>query len=286
VSRIAILTPDPGDGGYPTRWTEVLERNAEPLRRAGFEIEGQSWTSDAELGSFDVVLPLLAWGYPSAHAAWLQKVGEWEAGGVRLQNPGSVLRWNSDKIYLGTLGERGAPVVPTLYFDRLTADAMAEAAQAFGSDRLVAKPRVSSTAWQTVRWSPGQTLEGGPEGPAMVQPYLDRIEQAGEVSLIYFGGRFSHAIRKVPQPGDFRVQPEFRGIITRHEPAPEELTAAGKVLAAVEEDLVYARIDLVRGKCGEPQLIELELIEPDLYLGHDPAGGSAFAAAVKELIRA
>lgn len=284
MSRIAILTPDPGDEGYRTRWAEVLERNAEPLVRAGLTVEGRSWTDDGGLDGFDLVLPLLVWGYPHAHAEWIRHVERWEAGGIPVQNPASVLRWNSDKLYLGALAERGAPVVPTLYFDRVTEQAMAEAAEAFEARRLVAKPRVSSTAWQTVRWSPGVSLDGGPTGAAMVQPYLERIEEHGEVSLIYFGGRFSHAIRKLPQPGDFRVQPEFQGIITRYQPAAEELEAADRILAAVDEDLIYARVDLVRGQGGAPQLIELELIEPDLYLGYDPGEGAAFAAAVKELI--
>jgi hypothetical protein len=104
------------------------------------------------------------------------------------------------------------------------------------------------------------------------------------VSLIYFGGRFSHAISKRPQPGDFRVQPEYDGIIAVHDPAADEIEAAQRILAAVEEDLLYARVDLVRGLSGAPELIELELIEPDLYLGYDEAKGAAFAAAAKELI--
>ena len=284
MARIAILTPDPGDEGFRTRWAQVLERNAEPLRRAGLEVDGVSWTEEADWDAFDLVLPLLVWGYPRAHDRWVERVSELEGRRVRLRNPPSVLRWNADKVYLGALAARGAPVVPTLYFDRLDEAAMHAAAERFGADRLVAKPQVSSTAWQSIRWSPGRPLDGGPEGAAMVQPYLPEIERSGETSLLYFAGRFSHAIRKVPQPGDFRVQPEYDGIITRHDPAEDELAAADRILAAVEEDLLYARVDLVRGLEGEPQLIELELIEPDLYLGYDPAEGRLFAEAVLELI--
>ena len=162
---------------------------------------------------------------------------------------------------------------------------MAHAAAAFGTKRLVAKPRISSTAWRTIRWSPGASLEEGPQGAAMIQPYLPSIEGAGEVSLLYFSGRFSHAIRKVPQPGDFRVQPEYDGIISAFAPEADELAAAEAVLGAVEEELLYARIDLVRDRDGRPALLELELIEPDLYLGYDPAGGAAFAEAVQHNMR-
>ena len=97
--------------------------------------------------------------------------------------------------------------------------------------------------------------------------------------MIFFGGDFSHAIAKRPQPGDFRVQPEFDGIIEAHRPQPDEHEAAARVLAAVEEPLLYARVDLVRGLDLQPQLIELELIEPDLYLGYDSGAGRRFASA-------
>ena len=284
TDAICILTPDPQDEGFETRWRDVLERNAEPLRAAGLDVVGRSWAEAGDLSECPLVLPLLVWGYPRAHRKWVEAVTAWDGQGVRLQNSASVLRWNADKRYLGRLEEKGAPVVPTLYADRLSLGTMEEARARFGTDALVAKPQVSSTAWQTIRWSPGSSLDGGPEGPAMVQPYLSAIEESGEVSLIYFGGRFSHAISKRPQPGDFRVQPEFDGVIAAYQPAPDELAAANRILAAVGEDLLYARVDLVRGLSGVPELIELELIEPDLYLGYDANQGAAFAAAAKELI--
>jgi glutathione synthase/RimK-type ligase-like ATP-grasp enzyme len=118
----------------------------------------------------------------------------------------------------------------------------------------------------------------------MVQPYLPSIEREGEVSLIYFGGAFSHAIRKVPQPGDFRVQPEYRGVISAHAPAADERDAADAALAAVEEPLLYARVDLVRGLDGRPVLMELELVEPDLYLRYDPGSPARLAEAVSRLL--
>ncbi|HLL30581.1 MAG TPA: hypothetical protein VK403_06265, partial [Allosphingosinicella sp.] len=265
--RVCILTPDPASDGYQTRWRDVLERNSAPLREAGLEVEARDWASASGLADFDLVLPLLVWGYPFAPVQWGEAVDRWEGEGVRLRNPASVLRWNSDKIYLERLAELGAPVVPTRHCTQLSEAALEEAARAFGTDRLVAKPRVSSTAWRTIRWSPGAPLEGGPEGAALVQPYLPEIEISGEVSMIFFGGTFSHAVAKRPQPGDFRVQPEFDGIIAGYRPDRDEHEAAARILAVVEEPLLYARVDLVRGPGGTPQLIELELIEPDLYLG-------------------
>jgi glutathione synthase/RimK-type ligase-like ATP-grasp enzyme len=282
--RVAILTPDKTSEGYRTRWPDVLARNAAPLREAGLEVEARDWAEADDLADFDLVLPLLVWGYPFAPSRWAEAVGRWEAQRVRLRNPAAVLRWNADKIYLERLAGRGAPVVPTCHADRLTEAWLEEAAAAFGTDRLVAKPRISSSAWQTIRWSPGQPLDGGPEGAAMVQPYLPEIERSGEISMIFFGGAFSHAISKRPQPGDFRVQPEYDGIISACRPDADEHEAAARILAAVDEPLLYARVDLVRGLDGMPQLIELELIEPDLYLGYDEGAGARFAQAVREAI--
>lgn len=284
TSRIAILTPDSASEEYHGRWPNVLERYSAPLREIGLAVETRSWSDASDLAAFDLVLPLLVWGYPLVPERWLDSVRRWQAEGVRLRNPASVLRWNSDKSYLGILAERGAPVVPTHYADRLTVEHLHASAREFGTDRLVAKPRISSSGWQTIRWSPGASIEGGPEGAAMIQPYLPDIEAGGEVSLFYFNGRYNHAVSKRPQPGEFRVQPEFDGVIQAHDPAPEERAAAEHILSAVEEYLLYARVDLVRGLSGEPQLIELELIEPDLYLEHGAANGAAFAAAVAELI--
>jgi hypothetical protein len=229
-------------------------------------------------------MPLLVWGYHRAGEQWHRSVDAWAATGVALRNPASVLHWNADKRYLGRLAERGAPVVPTRYVERLSEAALAQAAEAFGTGRLIAKPQVSASAWRTIRWSPGAPLDGGPTGPAMIQPFLASIATEGELSLIYFGGAFSHAIRKRPQPGDFRVQPEYEGIITPHAPAADEIACAEAILAAIDEDLLYARIDLIRGLDGSPMLMEIELVEPDLYLEYGERAGVRFVEAIRRAL--
>jgi hypothetical protein len=280
--RVAILTPDPADPAREGRWDQVFERMAGPLRAEGVEVDGPPWTEAGDLSGCDLVLPLTVWGYHRAGARWTEQIQAWEAERLPLQNPGSVLRWNSDKRYIGRLGEGGAPVPPTTYVERVTPEAMDEAAERFGTDRLVAKPRVSASAYRTLRWSRGEPLEEGPQGPALIQPYLPAIERMGELSLFYLGGRYSHAVRKVPRAGDFRVQPEYEGVITFETPEAEELAAADAILGAVQEPLLYARVDLVRDLEDRPVLMELELVEPDLYLGHAPDRGRRFVEAVLE----
>ena len=280
MSKIIILTPDTKGEWASARWPSVLERMTAPLAAGGLSVEARDWTEAGDLSSA-LVLPLLVWGYHQAGAGWHNQVRHWQDADVRLANPATVLQWNAGKLYLERLKNCGAPIVPTHFVDQVTEAALIEAAEEFGTDRLVVKPQVSAGAWRTIRWSPGQPFDHGPEGAAMIQPYLPSIETEGEVSLIYFGGRFSHAIVKRPQPGDFRVQPEYDGIIAAYDPPEDERAAADAALAAVQEELLYARVDLVRGLDGKPALIELELIEPDLYLGYDEGAPARFAEAVE-----
>lgn len=279
-ARVAILTPDASGPWRKSRWPDVLARMTVPLEAAGLEVEDRSWTAGGDLTAFGLVLPLLVWGY-HRDGDWQGQVADWQRQGVRLHNPPEALLWNADKSYFSRLEKGGAPVVPTLFVDRVDEAALLQAATHFGTDRLVAKPRISGGAFQTIRWSPGAPLDDAPDGPALIQPYMPSIETGGEVSLIYLGGRFSHAISKRPQPGDFRVQPEYDGIIVSYDPSPEQLTAASAILRAADTDLLYARVDLVSGYGGQPLLMELELIEPDLYLGYDPDAPARFAQAVR-----
>ncbi len=285
MTRVAILTPDPEDEAFHSRWRDPFADKAKRLAQAGLEVEGRSWTDGEDLDAFDLVLPLLAWGYHRAVERWRDATEQWERRELNIANPPSVLRWNADKNYLGPITATGAPVVPTRFVDRLTEEELREAAGEFGTERLIAKPQISASAWQTIVWSAGTPLDGGPTGPAMIQPFLPSIFDDGEISLIFIGECFTHSIRKRPRAGDFRVQPEWGGLITPHDPAPDELAAAENILAAVDEPLLYARVDLVRGLDGAPALMELELVEPDLYLQHDPAGGRAFVQTVRSVAR-
>lgn len=290
--RIAILTPDPADRSYADHWPAVLERLGLALKAQGLTVEPAPWTDHirdaSRLAAYDLVLPLVVWGYHRDHGRWLDACRAWTAAGVRLANPASVLTWNSDKTYLARLADRGVAIPPTLWREAPTQADLAEALDRFGADRLVVKPTVSGGAWKTLRLSRDEALgdgalDGGPDGPAMIQPYLTALESEGELSLLFFGGRFSHAVRKTPVAGDFRIQSQFGG---RYAPEPSPPAAAmdlaAAVLAAIDEPLLYARIDVARGPDGGWLLMEAELIEPDFYLACAPDGGAAFARAVAD----
>ncbi|MDY6922985.1 MAG: transporter [Pseudomonadota bacterium] len=286
MSRIAVLTPDPADASYAGLWPGVLERLADALAGVGITVEPTPWTDHVEdasaLTGYPLVLPLIVWGYHRDHGRWMRACATWAGAGVRMLNPATVIAWNSDKSYLGRLADHGVAIPGTVWIDGVTQADVEAAFDRFGSDVIIVKPRVSGGAWKTLRLSRGEALAGAPEGPAMIQPYLPSIETEGETSLLWFGGRLSHVVNKRPVAGDFRIQVQFGGqYVVLPEPPPAALALAQKTLAAIDEDLLYARIDMARGTDGEWLLMEAELIEPDFYLGSAPEGGRRFAEAVK-----
>ncbi|WP_395944354.1 RimK family alpha-L-glutamate ligase [Brevundimonas sp.] len=290
MTQIAILIPDPTDKSYIGRWPEVLERLKTTLEGAGAVVTATPWTThvlDASaLLAFDLVLPVIAWGYHRDHAQWLAACATWTAAGVKIANPASVLGWNSDKTYLGRLAQKGVPIPPTIWTQAATQADVDAAFATTGAPVLIVKPTVSAGAFRTLRLSPGEAMTEAPDGPAMIQPYLKSIETEGETSLLFFGGRFSHAVNKRPVNGDFRIQMQFGGLYTTVTPDAGATALAEQVLAAIDEPLLYARIDLARDDAGAWVLMEAELIEPDFYLDHDPANGAGFARAVRERLAA
>ena len=286
MTEIAILTPDPSDPSYAGQWPGVLERLGEALTTAGLTAVPTPWTdhiADASgLTRFPLVLPLIVWGYHRDHGRWMQACETWRAAGLPMLNPAAVIAWNSDKSYLGRLAERGVAIPDTLWTEGVTQAEVDAAFDRFGTDTLVVKPRVSGGAWKTLKLSRGERMADAPEGPAMIQPYLPTIETEGETSLLFFGGRLSHVVNKRPVPGEFRVQVQYGGGYTAlAEPPAGALALAEQTLAAIDEDLLYARIDMAPGPDGGWLLMEAELIEPDFYLSSAPEGGARFAAAVK-----
>lgn len=286
MTRIAVLTPDPADLSYASQWPGVRDRLAAALALEGIEAVATSWTDHvtdaAGLAGFPLILPMIVWGYHRDHRRWLQACATWTAADLPLANPAAVLAWNSDKTYLARLAERGVPTPETIWSDGVTADTVAAAFASTGADQLIVKPTVSGGAWRTLRLSPDQPIGEAPEGSAMIQPYLPTIETVGETSLLFFDGVFSHAVNKRPVGGEFRIQVQFGGLYTPvTDPPAGAMALARQVLAAIDEPLLYARIDMVSDANGNWLLMEAELIEPDLYLDHDPARGAGLARAVR-----
>lgn len=242
--------------------------------------------SDVAWEQFAAVVVRSCWDYHHRLEEFLDWVSRLERAAVPLWNPPAVLRWNSHKGYLGDLAAQGVPIVPTRWLARGERVELARVLQEEGWQSAVVKPAVSASAHGTWRTAPhgrdGDQVrldELLQVGDVMVQPLVDEVRDAGEWSILFYGGRFSHAVLKRPAPGDYRVQWEFGGSAERATPSPHLITAAGRVLAAAPGDLLYARVDGVE-RAGQLVLMELELIEPHLFFGWEPGAAARMAAAV------
>ncbi len=293
MTQIAILTPDPADSSYQGQWPGVLARLQAALEGDGVSVLATAWTDHVEtaegLAGLALVLPIIAWGYHRDYDRWRQATRTWAEAGIRIANPATVLSWNSDKSYLARLAERGVPLAPTLWVENVSIAEVEAAFDRLGADQLVVKPTISAGAWKTLKLERDEAISAAdlPTGPAMIQPYLATIETEGETSLLFFGGRFSHAVNKTPVDGEFRIQVQFGGQYQTLETPPEAAMAlAQSVLAAIDEPLLYARIDMARDSEGQWLLMEAELIEPDFYLNNDPVRGAGFVQAVQALLTA
>jgi glutathione synthase/RimK-type ligase-like ATP-grasp enzyme len=282
--RIAVLVPAPD---YPEPWRWAYEPQAEALRQAGTEVEPIAWTAAGDLSGFDLVLPLVAWGYHADYDGWLTLLDRAESAHWPLINPPALLRWNSDKAYLAEIADAGISTVPTLAVEACCDADLEEARRRFGCEWLVIKPPVSASAYGTHRLGPNDDLPADSRRrPMIVQPLIDEIGRTGEFSLMLFDGEYSHAVVKRPKSGDFRVQEHLGGVTLPSQAPPGAERLAKQALAAAPAKAAYARVDIVPDDAGVLRIMELELIEPALFLEHAPDGGAAFTRAILSAAKA
>lgn len=282
--HVAVLVPDPG---YPEPYLWTYDPQAAALTAAGATVEPVAWTDAGNLSGFDLVTPLVAWGYHKEYARWLDLLDRAEAEQWPMVNPPALLRWNGDKAYLAELAERGVSTVPTLAVESCCDADLEEARRRFGGEWLVVKPPVSASAAGTHRLAPNHDLPADSRGrPMIIQPLIEEISGTGEFSLMLFGGEYSHAVVKRPKSGDFRVQ-ELHGGVTMPCKSPPEgaVELAQAALAAAPVEAAYARVDIVPDDAGVLRIMELELIEPSLFLDHAPDGGAAFTRSLLRFAR-
>ncbi|MGH7336344.1 MAG: ATP-grasp domain-containing protein [Myxococcota bacterium] len=260
---------------------------AAALRAAGVEVAIVAWDDPGfDWAAARLVVLRNPWDYfhrLDEFLAWAERVSRV----TTLVNPLAALRWNLHKGYLVELAERGAPVVPTLLLARGESFDIARTVAERGWRDFVLKPAVSADSWETHRLGAGQLDVAQahvdrllPERDLLVQPFLDAVEAHGERCLIHVDGRYSHAVRKnaLTQGGRWAGLPEGTPV----EADADEREAAARVLAACPlGDLLYARVDLVRDAGGKPLLLELELVEPTLFVADQPAGLERLVAALR-----
>lgn len=257
----------------------VFANHGATLIVLGWEDEAINWAA------FDAVLIGSTWDYQDNLEAFLTRLSAIEAA-TNLFNSRDTVIWNSRKTYLRDLAANGVATVPTLWLDEADEAAIAQAFDTLGTDDLIIKRQIGANAEGQYRLRCGDPLPVMPE-PMMVQPFLPAIQSEGEMSLIFIGGAFSHALIKSPAAGDYRIQSSYGGSNRNHLPSAAEKASAAAILGSLDELPLYARVDMVRDENGQLLLMELELIEPFLYpLQADGLGERFYDAIASRLSKA
>lgn len=264
--RLALVTcltmPETDEDERPLR---------DALRAAGHDAEVVAWDDpNVRWNAFDRCILRSTWNYhraPDAFLAWVDRTGR----ETELLNPPDVVRWNAHKGYLVELADRGIPVTPTALVRQGSTRTLADVLAERGWTDVVVKPAVSAGSFATLR-AAGATAEAERHlarlvvhEDALVQAYLPSVEGYGERSIIFIGGEPSHAMRKSP-----RFAGSDEAVTGPFPIADDELALARTLLGPFGERLLYARVDLARDDADRPLLMELELIEPSLFLSRHP----------------
>jgi hypothetical protein len=280
-----------------------------PFHRALAERSVQTalpvWNDPAvDWSAFDAALIRTTWDYQEQRAAFVTWA-ERAASRTRLFNPAPVVAWNTHKSYLQQLAQHGVPVAPTQWLQQGSTVDLAALLAERGWRQAFLKPCIGATARETLRFSSDtQGLARAkahlarllPHEDFMLQPYLPAVETRGEWSAVFFDGALSHCVRKVPVPGDYKVQDDFGAKDMPYQPEAAELALANAVMGVLRDPtgpcpgaggppLLYARADFLWMDAGDCVLTELELVEPSLFFRHAPAAAERLADALLRRLR-
>lgn len=280
--RCAYLTMECTDG-----WSIDAELGFVPMEALGWQVDAVSWrTETPDWGDYDAVYIGVPWDYPEDPEHFLSILQSIDESSAILVNDLELVHWALPKTYLRDLEERGAAIVPSTMHEEMGGELLEQAFDTHKTDRIIVKPVVSTNATDTYLLTLERARELEAElasvfcgRPFMVQPFIENIQSEGEFSLFYFNCEFSHATLKVPKPEDFRVQEEHGAELLSIVPEPALLRTGNKVMRLVDPMPVYARADFVRGRDGRFLIMELEMIEPSMYLRMDPDAPQRFADA-------
>lgn len=262
---------------------------ARALAREGVAATSVPWTrqDDAAWASADACLIKSTWDYHDDVAfflAWTRRV----AARMALWNGADVVAWNADKSYLRDLDDRGVAIPPTAFFARGARVDLAALVAERAWSSFVVKPAVGASSegqWRGPRDrmpDAQRHLDALLEkGGALVQPFLESIVRQGETSIVLFDGAYSHAVRKVPKAGDHRANPVLGARIERVTPSDGDIKLAERALAAAKRPTLHARVDLVTLPDGRSAVMELELIEPLLFLAHADGAAERLARCIR-----
>ena len=289
MDKIALLMsenllPDKdGRRGDAFEFDEQIGKLIPAFADQGLQLETVLWQEAPEKAAdYALMMPLMVWDYAQGKRREFLTAMAKIASKTQLLNGYDVLEWNTDKHYLEVLAKKGAPVISTLSVDGVTKAGIARAFETLKTDHIVIKPRIGAGAWRQVSLKLGDPLPSAselPPGAALIQPFQKAVQDEGEYSFLFFGGKFCHAVLKHPRSGDYRIQSLYGGTEETFQPNPAQLSVANRILDVLDFTPLYARVDLLRGRDGKLKLIELELVEPYLYLPHAKGEGAENSGA-------
>ncbi len=264
--------------------TEALEAKGLKVHRISWDDPNFDWATTK------VALFRTTWDYfhrAQEFSAWLEKAQQL----TRFINPVEIIRWNMDKHYLQDLAKLGVPIVPTVFIETGEQRMLEEIITASGWRKTILKPAISGGARHTYKIAEGQAAEREAifkqlitSEAMLLQPFMDLVESHGEVSHMVFDGKYSHSVLKKAKAGDFRVQDDFGGSVHEYQASPEEIKFAENVTANCQPIPAYARVDLMWDNNEALALVELELIEPELWMRKHPTSAQLFADAVVKMM--
>ena len=283
MPNIAFLSMDDLSGfvSYDSLVIDILQQR-------GITVEEVSWRANTvDWNRYDLVVQRSSWDYQQAPDDYLRVLAEIERSTARLENSLSIARWNIRKTYLRELQTASITIVPTEWLQSPSVADLKQLFELLNSDEVVIKPVIGANADNAFRLRPDspdsfwKEAERSHHGRlALAQPFIHSVTTFGEVSLIFFRGQYSHSVLKTPKSGDFRVQEEHGGRIESYQPDDTVIKVARRSLAPIPGETLYARVDIVFLVDGSPAIMEIELIEPSLYLSFDVDASRRFADAI------
>ena len=249
----------------------------EALEKQGAQVDSVLWDSNPDWTQYDFVLIRTTWDYMSRLDEFLGVLEKIEKES-KLLNPLETVKWNINKKYLLELQEKGFPVIPTKLYDKInTSNIESLFSESDKGEGIIIKPTVGASSKGIQLLKSSSDLEGELEGEWFVQPFQSKIQEYGEISMLYFGGKFSHAICKLPKEGEFRSQEEYHSTLSSYTPSKEAQELGESILKSLDHKQLYARVDILKIDEGKYLIMELEMIEPCLFLRFGEEAGLRFA---------
>ena len=259
------------------------------LETYNYEVHIKNWDDDVDWSQYAALIFRSTWDYFERETEFRAFLKGLENVDVKIFNSLKVINKNIHKFYLKEFEEHGVKIIPSIFVskgkDKKLADLLPQ-----DWNKLIIKPAFSGGAYLTKLFDRDEIESIETEynihlqnGDFLIQEFIPEIVNEGEISLLFFNKQYSHAIIKKPKDGDFRVQSHFGGKYNSYEPSQKLIDTAAHIMAMEQEDLLYARVDGVKVN-GEFYLMEIELIEPDLFTAFDEKSSENFAVALNKLL--